>query len=96
MSIDVLQEKIRKLKNPSVVDFFACQEHIPNHILDQEDTFIKAYGRFCTELLLALKDTVPAVRFSFDSFALLGVQGLELLSDITKTAKQALRTSTNI
>ena len=89
MSIDRLQDRIRKLKNPSVVDFFALQEQVPAHILTQEGSFIQAYGRFCTELLLALKDTVPAARFSFDSFALLGAQGLALLSDMTKTAKQA-------
>lgn len=89
MSIDRLQEKIRKLKNPSVVDFFVQKEHIPAHILSQEGSYVKAYGRFCMELLLALKDTVPAVRFSFDSFALMGAQGLELLSDVTKTAKKA-------
>ena len=89
MSVDALQEKIRKLKNPSVVDFFARIEHIPAHIVDQEGSFIKAYGRFCTELLLALKDTVPAVRFSFGSFALLGAQGLDLLEVLTKTAKIA-------
>ena len=89
MSVDKLQEKIRKLKNPSVVDFFLQEAHIPAHLLSQEGSFVKAYGRFCTELLLALKDTVPAVRFSFDSFALLGTQGLDLLSDMTKTAKRA-------
>lgn len=89
MSIDLLQERIRKLRNPTVVDFFALTEQIPPHILNSEGTFIKAYGRFCTELLLALKDTVPAVRFSIGHFSLLGAQGLELLADMTQTAKQA-------
>ena len=89
MSIDVLQEKIRKRKNPAVVEFAPDRELIPSHILEQEETFVKAYGRFCTELLLALKDTVPAVRFGFESFALLGGQGLQLLADLTQTAKQA-------
>lgn len=88
MSIDRLQDKIRKLKNPTVVEFMATQDQIPPQLLNEEGSFVKAYGRFCTELLLALKDTVPAVRFNFESFALLGGQGLELLSEMTKTASQ--------
>ena len=32
MSVDKLQERIRKLKNPSVVDFNLLPEHIPPHI----------------------------------------------------------------
>jgi len=89
MSIDILQEKIRKMKNPSVIDMSISKEHIPPHLYQQEPAFIRACGRFCTELLLALKDTVPAVRFSFSKFALMGTEGLDLLSDLTATAKQA-------
>lgn len=89
MSLDILQDKIRKMKNPSVVDMSACKTDIPAHLFEQEGTFIKAYGRFCTELLLALKDAVPAVRFSFSAFALMGAEGLNLLKDLTATARQA-------
>ena len=31
MSIDILQERIRKLKNPSVIDFGVTPEHLPQH-----------------------------------------------------------------
>ena len=89
MSVDRLQEKIRKMKNPTVLDFTADAALIPQQITETEGSFVKAYGRFCTELLLALKDIVPAVRFDFGSFSLLGAEGLELLADMTKTAKQA-------
>jgi orotidine-5'-phosphate decarboxylase len=46
-----------------------------------------AYGRFCRELMETLKETVPAVRFSFDMFALLGSEGITLLQQLLKEAK---------
>lgn len=88
MAIDKLQEKIRKQKNPSMVVFSACAEQIPPCILTKEGTFYKAYLRFCRELLHGLKGSVPAVRFGFASFALLGAEGLNLLSDCLAEAKR--------
>lgn len=81
MSVARLQEKIRKLKNPSVINFSICKEQIPQHIMDEEGAFIPAYQRFSRELLTALKDVVPAVRFSFSDFALYGPEGLQLLRE---------------
>ena len=46
MSVDKLQEKIRKLKNPSVVDLSVSESQIPPHILEEEGSFSKAYCRF--------------------------------------------------
>ena len=89
MSIDLLHEKIRKLKNPSMVDFGIKSEYLPPHIRDAVDGYLQAYDRFCRELLAGLKDTVPAVRFAFDDFALLGPMGLEALSDLLREASQA-------
>lgn len=86
MSIDKLHEKIRKLKNPSMVDFSVGQDSIPAHILQQEADELTAYVRFCRELMQALKDTVPAVRFRFDTFALMGQQGLPALSSLLREA----------
>ena len=71
MSVDKLQEKIRKLKNPSVVDLSVTQSQIPPHIMEEEGNFAKAYCRFCRELLEQLKGIVPAVRFSFSWFAVM-------------------------
>lgn len=86
MSIDRLQAKIRKLKNPAVVDFTANTAQIPPHILEKETDILNAYARFYTELLTALKDKVPAVRFSFNMFSLLD-GGLKLLSELTLLAR---------
>ncbi len=79
MSVDKLQEKIRKCKNATVVDLFATPELIPPYILEEEVDFLSAYSRFCRELLLGLKGIVPAVRFSYGGFALLGEGGVALL-----------------
>ncbi len=86
MSIDLLHEKIRKLKNPSMVDFSARQENIPAHLLEEEGSYPAAYARFCRELMAGLKGVVPAVRFSFEEFALLGPDGLVLLPKLLKEA----------
>lgn len=88
MAIDRLQEKIRKLKTPLVVDFTADKSHIPEHILIQEHDYIHAYGRFCTELLDALAGKIPAVRFSHSQFSVLGTEGLTLLSRLMDQAKR--------
>ncbi len=87
MSVDKLQEKIRKMKNPLAVDFGILPSHIPPHILQAEPDFTGAYKRFCMELLEGLKDTVPAVRFDFGAFALLGAKGLSTLEDVLRFAK---------
>lgn len=87
MSIDKLQEKIRKMKNPSIVDFSVDLKQIPPHILAQEHNEILAYDRFCRELLDGLKGMVPAVRFNMGHFSLLGPDGLFLMSRMTEYAK---------
>ena len=88
MSIDRLQEKIRKLKNPSVVDFDILPEHIPPQLKQQEGSFQRAYSRFCMELMDALRDTVPAVRFNFGAFAILDTEGLTALARVLDHAKK--------
>ena len=87
MSIDKLQEKIRKLKNPSMVEFALDLDRIPAHLLEQEQSEIMAYDRFCRELLDGLKGIVPAVRFSMGKFSLLGPDGMFLLSRMVNYAK---------
>lgn len=87
MSIDKLQEKIRKMKNPLAVDFGVLPVHIPPYILEASGNFLTAYQQFCKALLEGLKSTVPAVRFDFGMFALQGGEGLEVLEDLLKCAK---------
>lgn len=89
MSIDAFQEKIRKLKNPSVIDLTAYPEDIPAHIMQQEESLSKAYGRFCKELIAALAPAVPAVRVSWTAFSLLGPDGLTQLASVLDAAKDA-------
>jgi len=86
MSVDLLQEKIRKRKNPSVIDFTIRLDDVPPHLCEDEGCSTKAYGRFCRELMETLKETVPAVRFSFDMFALMGSEGIGLLSQLLAEA----------
>lgn len=88
MAIELLHEKIRKLKNPSMVDFGVKKDSIPPHLLEEEGTFLSAYVRFCRELMAGLKGFVPAVRFSFGDFALLGSEGLEKLAVLLKEASE--------
>ena len=87
MSIDKLQEKIRKCKNPSMVEINADVSLIPKCILEEENGMIPAFARYSGELLDTLKELVPAVRFSFSSYALLGGDGLDVLSQLMHKAK---------
>ena len=88
MSIDFLHDKIRKLKNPLIVDMSIKEEWLPAHLLEQEGDFSKAYFRFCRELIEALEGVVPGVRFSFDTFALLGEEGLAQLRNLMARANE--------
>lgn len=88
MAIDKLQEKIRKLKNPSALDFSLDMAAIAPHVLKQEESSMCAYERVCMEVMDALKAIVPAVRFSLGHFSLLGAEGLLLLSKLTDCAKE--------
>lgn len=88
MSVDSLQEKIRKKKNPSVVLIEAIPDWLPPHLVQQEGKTSAALSRFCKELLEGLKGVVPAVRFGFGSFALLGKEGMEVLQQAMHVAKE--------
>lgn len=76
--MDVLQEKIRKVKNPSMVELTLLPQQLPQGV---------SYGEFCREMLAALKGIVPAVRFSFDHFAL--TDDLALLKQLLQEAREA-------
>ena len=87
MSVDILQDRIRKLKNPSMLELMLAPGDVPEQLMQEEGTFAGAYGRYCRELLDRLQNQVPAVRFSFGRFALLGAEGLELLRGLMDQAK---------
>ena len=82
MSIDILQEKIRKTKNPSVLELALPVSDLP----PQFSRNAEGYAAFCRELMEHLKGTVPAVRISFSFLALLGHDGLYHLSETLRRA----------
>lgn len=88
MSIDALQEKIRKTKSPIMLELSASVSDLPQHIRAQSASDAEAYGTVCRELLNALKGTVPAVRVSFSSFVLLGAEGLTHLTHVLTYAAE--------
>ena len=88
MSIDILQDKIRKMKAPIVVNFSVSEEHIPERILEESDNFVVARQCYFIELLKELKNYVPAVRFSYPTFALAGARGLQSLEELLNCARE--------
>lgn len=88
MSVDILQEKVRKLKNPSMLELCMPISDLPPYMLKEESSPAAAYGRFCRELLTGLKGIVPAVRVSFAAFAILSHDGLYQLSETLKKAAE--------
>ena len=86
MSVDILQEKIRKRKNPSILELGMALSDIPPHIREEAGSSAAAYGRYCRELLAGLANILPAVRVSFGCFALLGAEGMAELVQTLKFA----------
>lgn len=89
MSIDVLQDKIRKTKNPSMIDLTLKASDLPPYLLEEEGSAVAAYGKFCLKLIDELKGIVPALRISFTSFAVLGPDGLKQLQTVLEAASNA-------
>ncbi len=88
MSVDKLQTAIRKQKNPSMITLSLHKTHIPQSFLESADTIAESYLLYAKELLTALKGLVPAVRFSFGSFALQGGRGLNTLETLLRFANE--------
>ena len=82
MSVDVLQEKIRKTKNPTVVELGMSLSQLPPQFTPDA----AGYCAFCKELLTGLKGVIPAVRVSFGCFAMLGAEGMNALTEVLNTA----------
>lgn len=96
MSIDVLQDKIRKMKNPVMFGLDPYLPILPRHIT--EEAFAEhgqtlkaageAYYRFCTELLDALCDIVPAVKIQSACFEALGAEGICQMQRVSRYAHE--------
>lgn len=85
MSVDILQEKIRKTKCPILVDLSMDFMQLPESVR-QERTAAEACYAYCSDLLTGLKDQVPGVRFDFNQWALLGE--MDKLSDLMSQAQK--------
>lgn len=85
MAIDSLHEKIRKLKNPLVVDLRLDDSGIP---AAENITALQSHENYTEQLLNALKGYAAGVRFSFGAYALFGGEGLETLSRLLQLAAQ--------
>ena len=88
MSIDTLHDRIRRLKSPIVLELGYDVSCVPESVRAQCDSDAAAFYRYCEELLAALKDCVPAVRFDFAGFALLEDDGIRQLKVLTAKAKE--------
>ena len=90
MSIDVLQEKIRVLKNPTMVGLDPTPEVVPGYLLEEARRELgvtpaaaaAAYSRFCRELLEGLRDVVPAVKVQSACFDALGSSGVAAMQEV--------------
>ena len=82
MSIDRLQAKIRKMKCPIVLELQLDRALIPPSVLQEEKTLLRAFARYAMELMDSLREVIPAVRFSFSDFSVLGTDGLTVLASL--------------
>ena len=95
MSFDVLQDKIKAKKNPTVAGLDARVEYVPPFILkkytDQHGETLEAAAQAVREfdcgLIDALADVVPAVKPQAAYFEMLGWQGMKVLEEVTAYAK---------
>lgn len=84
MSVDALQEKIRKRKSALVADFTIYPGTIPERW--NLGSFAEGYRQYVLDLLKGLKGLIPGVRFRLSAFALLGSETLALLPGLVKAA----------
>ena len=87
MSIDVLKNKIRKLRNPSALTIAPTPDLVPPAIGAEFDDPVRAMGEYCCRALNALQGHIPAVKVSFGAFAIYGPAGLAELQRILEEAE---------
>lgn len=88
MSMDVLKNKIRKLRNPSALTIAPTLDALPPSYLAEYESPIQGMGAYCRKALEALKGQLPAVKVSFGAFSLLGPEGLTELQKVLDAAKE--------
>ncbi len=96
MSMDVLQEKIREKKNPTVAGLDPKLEYIPPHIVQAAfgqygktlRGVAEAYFQFCRGLMDALAPIVPAVKPQSAFYEVLGAEGIACLERVVAYARE--------
>ena len=96
MSFDLLQDKIRAMKNPTVAGLDARIEYVPGHIraaaFEEHGVGLKgaaeAIWQFNAGLIDALCDIVPAVKPQSAYYENLGWQGMQVLERTIRYAKE--------
>ena len=86
MSMDVLKNKIRKLRNPSALTIAPSLDMLPPKFLTEYETPVRGMGEYCCQAMAALVGHLPAVKVSFGAFSLLGPEGLVELKRVLDTA----------
>lgn len=86
MSVDALQTKIRKLKNPTAVSLDLRPELMPPSLWTPGGDLPAAYEAFGTAILEALAGIVPAAVFNTAYFDALGAPGVAALQRLTAHA----------
>lgn len=89
MSVDRLQDRIRKRKNPCVVRLSMVRSHVPESFTEQGQSFPVAWESYCKQLLDALKEHVPAVRLSVNQASGYGPEGLIALKEVARYASKS-------
>ncbi len=95
MSFDILQDKIRAVKNPTVAGLDARIEYVPQHIREAAyakhgkgiEGAVEAIWQFNVGLIDALCDIVPAVKPQSAYYENLGWRGMEMLERTIAYAK---------
>lgn len=85
MAVDMLQEKIRKMKNPTMLELCLDPREIPDRYKEEQKDAAGAYCAYAGDLLLKLKDIIPGVRFNYLSFAV-QTGGLDALARLMAVA----------
>ena len=88
VSIDTLQQKIRKTKNPTMLTLAPFGGALPPVFAPEGRGTAEGWGAYAQALLKGVKGIVPALRLSFAGFALLGPEGLTQLGKILRTGEE--------
>ena len=89
VSVDTLQGKIRKKKNPTVVAMDLKEELLPAACLEAAGGDVAAaYIAFGTKVLEALAPVVPAVKFNTAYYDALGAAGVTALETLCRRAAE--------